>query len=1188
MVISVRAVLATASAALLLPLVAPPAPASAASPTPPAGTSVTLITGDVVTVRSTGADGGTVDVRRPDGTPAAVHVVESGSKLYVFPLAAMPLVADGLLDRALFDVTGLIADGYDDAHTAHLPLIVRYADGLLPPAAPAGSTRVRSLPAVHGAALTEDRARATDFWSSLAGGPGGANSRAPGSAITKVWLDGKVHADLAESTAQIGAPSVWAGGDTGSGVTVAVLDTGVDPGHPDLAGQIDRSSVFVPGADLLDRAGHGTHVASTIAGTGAASGGVERGVAPGARLDVGKVLGDDGSGQDSWILAGMQWAAVDAGAKIISMSLGSTDPSDGTDPLSEAVDTLSAQTGALFVIAAGNAGAPSTVSSPGAASAALTVGAVDADDQLAYFSSQGPRLSDQAIKPELTAPGVDISAARSQYTAEGSGSYLTLSGTSMATPHVAGAAALLLSRHPSLTGAQLKDALVTTTKPTPGLTPFQGGTGRVDVAAAVATDVFATGTVNVAATGGTVVKTVTYTNIGTAARTLRLSISGDVPAGLLTLGATGLTVPAHGTATATVTVDTAKAGTGGPYAAQIVADGDAALRTAIEVGKVVPYHTMTLRITGRDGSPMAGTVELLGEGQPDPWFVDVDATGVTNLLLPDGLYSAMAFVNVSGSHGPNSLGLALVGNPDVDLRRNATVALDARHLSRVQATTPKPAGDTYDRLEYYRTLPGTNPWRSFVEGGVFYDSFWAQPTAKVKHGDFYFAARWRKEQPELSVTDGTTNYDDVVRQLSETPLPAGTDRWSAVYAGTGTAAEYVGLNARGKVVVVRHDLAVRDADQAAAAVAAGAAMLLVVNDNPWREQRRYSADPLAPAPIEVALLSTDEGNALIAAIRHRRVTLTVASTPVSDYVYDLMEVHHDSIPGHLVQVQNAGNLAQVRVGFDQPQPPSPGGEFRFDWPVYSDWGIGTLSSRRLAPRRTDWISTGALNQWGQEAYIGDRVYEIDDRQAYAPRSTGTEQFFAPIERPHLNNNYKPPTRTGNSISVDIPGWGSGDHVGMAQNAATQTTAVYQGDTLLGQSGGTFVTVAAPSAKSLGYRVVVKTAEEPGAWPYSSSTTTTWSFRSAAPATTAVLPLLQLEYAVAGDDLTVSSDTKATPIRLSVSYDDGAHWTAQPLSRAGTARLRPPRQARFASIRATATDPAGNAIDQTVIRAFGLG
>src|SRR4029079_6624987 len=137
---------------------------------------------------------------------------------------------------------------------------------------------------------------------------------------------------------------------------------------------------------MADINGHGTHVASTIVGTGAASDGRYRGVAPGADLIVGKVLGGpEGSGQDSWVLAGMEWAAK-SGAEVVSMSLGDVAPSDGSDPMSQAVDALSAEYGTLFVIASGNAG-PESISSPGAAASALSVGAVDKLDVLAYFSS---------------------------------------------------------------------------------------------------------------------------------------------------------------------------------------------------------------------------------------------------------------------------------------------------------------------------------------------------------------------------------------------------------------------------------------------------------------------------------------------------------------------------------------------------------------------------------------------------------------------------------------------------------------------------------------------------------------------------------------------------------------------------------------------------------------------------------
>ncbi|GAA3770739.1 hypothetical protein GCM10022206_06720 [Streptomyces chiangmaiensis] len=375
--------------------------------------TVTLITGDKVVVTPAGG-AGTVTVRGPHGEPIAAHTDKVGKDLYVYPDSAAPYVSAGLLDKELFNVTGLVADGYDDARVSHLPLIVTYTRGATArtQAAPRGATRVRTLSSINGAALTEEHGKAAEFWSAItskvsASAVARSNtllaSPAPkptlAGGISKVWLDGKAKATLADSTAQIGAPEVWKGGNTGQGVDVAVLDTGVDDGHPDLVGQVAEATSFVPDldpgdgggpqgqataeTDTVDRHGHGTHVASTIAGTGAASGGKEKGVAPGVRLHVGKVLNDSGQGQESWILAGMEWAARTAHAKVISMSLGGS-PTDGSDPLSQAVNQLSAETGALFTIAAGNSGPNAkTVAAPGAADAALTVGAVDGNDQLA-------------------------------------------------------------------------------------------------------------------------------------------------------------------------------------------------------------------------------------------------------------------------------------------------------------------------------------------------------------------------------------------------------------------------------------------------------------------------------------------------------------------------------------------------------------------------------------------------------------------------------------------------------------------------------------------------------------------------------------------------------------------------------------------------------------------------------------
>ncbi|MFJ2088988.1 S8 family serine peptidase [Streptomyces sp. NPDC087901] len=305
--------------------------------------------------------------------------------------------------------------------------------------------------------------------------------------VAKLWYDGRAKVALDTSVPQIGAPEAWAKGYDGKGAKVAVLDTGIDLTNADVKDNIAVTKGFEPGLTASDGQGHGTHVASTIVGSGANSGGKYKGVAPGADLLVGKVLDNAGSGQFSWILEGMEWAATQ-GADVVNMSLGGPAASPD-DVMTEAVDRLSASTGTLFVVSAGNSGpGATTIGSPGTADSALTVGAVDKSDVLAGFSSRGPRIGDSAIKPEITAPGVGIVAARAAGTAMGTpvdAFYTSANGTSMAAPHVAGAATILAQRHPDWSGQRIKAALTGHAKVIPGQTVYQQGNGRVDIPAAL-------------------------------------------------------------------------------------------------------------------------------------------------------------------------------------------------------------------------------------------------------------------------------------------------------------------------------------------------------------------------------------------------------------------------------------------------------------------------------------------------------------------------------------------------------------------------------------------------------------------------------------------------------------------------------------------------------------------------------
>jgi len=255
-----------------------------------------------------------------------------------------------------------------------------------------------------------------------------------------------------------GALASWgAFGARGQGARVAVLDTGVEPSHPDLAGKVARFAEFdargrlvAEGVDAAwDADGHGTHVCGTIAG-GRASG-RWIGMAPACRLLVAKVLGKAG-GTDEQILKGMEWAVAE-GADVINMSLGglSFEPSV-LDTYTSAL-IAARQAGIPCVVSVGNEGAQ-TSGSPGNDYFALAVGAMDANDRVAAFSAGRTQIVEESeaiaprnlplvySKPDLGAPGVQV------YSCIGRQRWEHLNGTSMAAPHVAGAIALLLSRTP--------------------------------------------------------------------------------------------------------------------------------------------------------------------------------------------------------------------------------------------------------------------------------------------------------------------------------------------------------------------------------------------------------------------------------------------------------------------------------------------------------------------------------------------------------------------------------------------------------------------------------------------------------------------------------------------------------------------------------------------------------------------
>lgn len=259
-------------------------------------------------------------------------------------------------------------------------------------------------------------------------------------------------------------------GYDGSGVKVAILDSGVY-NHPDLS--IASHANFVTGeTSSTDLNGHGTHVAGIVASDGGSSGGKYRGIAPGASIINARAGNVFGGLEDADIIAAIEWSAGAGGADIISMSIGGGYP-DGHDLISEAI-TAAVESGVICVSAAGNSGPGYfTGGSPGAAVDVITVGASDSSNSLASFSSWGPSLTYIGY-PDVVAPGVNIISTDAKnsviskemrYTGNfldfgADGDYVPLSGTSMATPVVAGALAILKDAFPTLTPETARIALI--------------------------------------------------------------------------------------------------------------------------------------------------------------------------------------------------------------------------------------------------------------------------------------------------------------------------------------------------------------------------------------------------------------------------------------------------------------------------------------------------------------------------------------------------------------------------------------------------------------------------------------------------------------------------------------------------------------------------------------------------------
>jgi hypothetical protein len=793
----------------------------------------------------------------------------------------------------------------------------------------------------------------------------------------------------------------------------------------------------------------------------------------------------------------------------------------------------------------------------------------------------------------------------------------------MATPHVAGVAALLAQKHPDWTGAQLKAALMSTSKQL-GASAYTLGAGRVSVPAAINAQITATGSADLGfhswpyADNKPVTKTLTYANSSDQPVELSLAAQG-APDGVVSLADTKLTVPAHGTASTTVTGDGAKAAVGNT-SGQIVASADGApvAHTAFGLVKEDERYTLTVHVKDRDGAATAARVVLqqLTKGS-DPFPTQVDDSGTLKLRLKPGTYNLTSFLDVRGSHGADSLGLGFLAAPQVTLDQDREVTLDGRQLKEISAKVDRRTETRQLLMEYSRKANGAD-----LLGAVLvpytYDSIFAAPTDKVTNGTFEYRTVWRLGKPLLEVETDDGPLDGATVQPGST-LTDGRSTVPVVDAGSGAPADYTGKDVRGKAVVVRATGAISPVALAQAAQDAGAKTLFVTDDQPGRLMAWFGNADRTNRSLLVATVNAADGARLMAAAKAgERVKLT--STRNTPYVYDLSDGHPGAIPGNLTYTPKERELARLDAKFHAVKP-AQGGEFRYSITDTFRIGFGFPERIDYPAERTDYVSTGPGQKWHESVTTGPGV--IEERSGlvtYRGDTRSEVDWFKPVWHPWLGTGLGwGQQRTGNLLQFNTPGWGDSgpDHTGFGDvwndKSIQQTTEVYVDEARVDRRTGSagYVRNADPAEHT--YKVVTDTALDPARWKLSTKGHAEWTVKSAAtPADKwTFLPLLNLGFDVdtdltgdvrAGQRLPVgiySEYVKGAPDTgtigdgsLQVSYDDGQTWTSVSLDRDGNKAawhgiLKVPANAQFISLRASASDDRGGQVTQEIIRAVGV-
>ena len=632
--------------------------------------------------------------------------------------------------------------------------------------------------------------------------------------------------------------------------------------------------------------------------------------------------------------------------------------------------------------------------------------------------------------------------------------YTAASGTSMATPHVAGAAAMLAQQHPDWKADRLKDALVSTAKSKPdavrlraGRRPGRRGPRRRAEGLRECCRRLRSGQHAVRR------KTVTYKNDTAAPVTLALSVDLDnldtrkPETDALSLPAS-VTVPAGGSVDVPVALDPAKLDRG-LFSGWIVATGPNGVvaHTAVGTLKAGPEHKVTLRAVGLDGQPTGvPVISLFGDNSRSDVLAWIRDGEEYTAEVEEGTYLLHSLVE---NYDPQDEKVSLFTDPNITVTKDTEIVIDARKAVPIKITTPKPS-EQQAILSYYVHREYGNGRK--ISHGVMHFSTVQQvqvtPTKPVTEGSFEFSSRWQLAAPLVQASVQGVSGPLDINILHRSPSFDGKKRFPLVSAGPDLK------GVKGAVAVIHSSEDGwgngSEQDQIAATAKAGAAGVILIRPADWSAWTVWT--PIGERePIPAMVTTAEDGQKLVDRAKQGKATIDLTLTTSSPYLYDVQQVSTGSIPQKIDYKVTTANSARVNTSYADNGGFNWAKEQRFGWRPWQDYAWNDAQRVVQTPKvREEWVTAGD-SLWQHRVhhlYTWNEMGPLLGGMTSVPRSyktgSSTETWFGPVVRPAAAPGVVS-TRTGDRLSLRIPAFVDADgHYTLGETTASSAVLTRNG------------------------------------------------------------------------------------------------------------------------------------------------